>query len=307
MITPTSALIVEPLLQAPSGALKATSHAGGPAWLVIRILNRPGRPKARDCSVFQGSPPTPISTCRIKGQAVSRDNFFQLPKQRHNRDDRAFIFRCFWTFAMLRPVRLALLFSLLFSLQLPNALAARSLVVTIYLHDDLADMREEQLNTDYVQHWLDEMRNFTHHPIEVVMRRNVQGITDIDYQSMPSGQILDTFTQEIAYLASNQMFSFLNKHLLMTRNPYDKSGLNYLAGLAHFKHNTAIASLSSYSSVAHEIGHMLSATHEDAELKFNGWVCETYTHPRVPARSHCYRYSDRNRANISDYLKYNSN
>ena len=50
-----------------------------------------------------------------------------------------------------------------------------------------------------------------------------------------------------------------------------------------------------------------SATHEDAELKFNGWVCETYTHPRVPARSNCYRYSDKNRANIADYLKYNSN
>lgn len=71
----------------------------------------------------------------------------------------------------------------------------------------------------------------------------------------------------------------MDKQLLLTRNSYDHSGLNYNAGLAYQKQNTAIASAGAYGAPAHEIGHLLGATHEDAELKFNGWVCETYTHP----------------------------
>ncbi|BBH48739.1 hypothetical protein [Pseudomonas sp. KU43P] len=208
---------------------------------------------------------------------------------------------------MFRHSRAALVFGLSCTLQIPAALAAKSLVVTVYPHDELVEISDEQLNTDYFQHWLDEMRSFTDHPIEIVFRRNVEGITNIDYANMASSQILDTFTQAIVELQSSHPFSFLNKHLLMTRDSYDHSGANYNAGLAYFKQNTAIASLAAYNGPAHEIGHMLSTTHEDAELKFNGWICETYTHPRSPARSNCYRYSDKNRANISEYLKYNSN
>ena len=191
-------------------------------------------------------------------------------------------------------------------LQLPSASAARSLVVTVYLHDDLSDIADAQLHHDYFQHWLDEMHTFTKHPVELIFRRNVPGITDIAYHGLPSTEILQAFTREIGDLISNRIFSFMDKHLLMTRDSYDHSGLNYKAGLAYMKGTTAIASIATYSAPAHEIGHMLSATHEDAELKFNGWICETYTHPRIPARSHCYRYSDQNRANISEYLKYNS-
>ncbi|PHX52273.1 hypothetical protein AO354_26245 [Pseudomonas syringae pv. syringae] len=38
MITPTSALIVVPLIGRPQARLKTTSHAGEPAWLVVRIM-----------------------------------------------------------------------------------------------------------------------------------------------------------------------------------------------------------------------------------------------------------------------------
>ena len=124
---------------------------------------------------------------------------------------------------------------------------------------------------------------------------------------MPSEKLLDAFSQQVYAQQRHRLYSLMDKHLLLTRNSYDHSGLNYNAGLAYFKQKTAIASVAAYGAAAHEIGHLLGATHEDAELKFNGWVCETYTHPRVPARSNCYRYSDRNRANITDYLTYNSN
>lgn len=202
--------------------------------------------------------------------------------------------------------RLALLLVLLGALHLTPAAAARSLVVTVYLHDELADLGEHTIRADYFDHWLKEMRSFTHHPIELIFRRRVPDITDIDYQGLSSKDILGRFTQEIGYLRDIPPFSHMRKHLLLTRGVYDRSGLNYNAGLASYKGTTAIASLDAYSAPAHELGHLLSATHEDAELKFNGWVCETYTHPRVPLRSNCYRYSDANRANIADYLRVNS-
>lgn len=208
---------------------------------------------------------------------------------------------------MKKANQLALLCGALCSLHLSAVMAARSLVVTVYPHNELANLSDAQLDKDYFKHWLDEMRSFTNHPIEVIFRRNIPGITDLDYRGMSSSEILQAFTEQEKYLNSSRPFSFLNKHLLLTRDSYDKSGLNYNAGLAYIKGNTAIASMAAYGAPAHEIGHMLSASHEDAELKFNGWVCETYTHPRVPARSNCYRYSDKNRENIVSYLKYNSN
>ncbi|WDM59326.1 hypothetical protein K4A76_23305 [Pseudomonas sp. NEEL19] len=205
------------------------------------------------------------------------------------------------------PYCFALSLGVVFGLQLPDAAAARSLTVTVYIHDDLADMSDTQVRKDYFEHWLNEMRSFSQHPIELDLRRNVERITDIDYESIPASQILKTFEQEVYELPRYGVFSFMDKHLLLTRNPYDRSGLNYVGGLANFRYNTAISSVSAYGAPAHEIGHMLGATHEDAELKFNGWVCETYTYPnRVAARSNCYRYSDKNRAIIADYLKYNS-
>lgn len=83
----------------------------------------------------------------------------------------------------------ALSCGLVLSLQLPAATAARSLTVTVYVHDDLADMSNEQLNKDFFQHWLDEMRSFSQQSIEVIFQREVEHITDIAYAGMPSAQL----------------------------------------------------------------------------------------------------------------------
>ncbi|BDM25505.1 MULTISPECIES: hypothetical protein [Pseudomonas] len=209
---------------------------------------------------------------------------------------------------MLKARYIALTLGLACSMILPSAWAARSLVVTVYPHDELAGISDKQLQDDYFQHWLDEMRSFTQHPIEVIFQRAIRGLTDIDYRAMSSTQILDAFTEEITTQRSARPFSFMNKDLLLTKDSYDRSGLNFVAGLAHFNGNTGIASMVTYAAPGHELGHMLSATHDNAKTEFNGWFCETYMVPnRVPLRSNCYRYSDQNRAAIADYLKHNSN
>ncbi|WP_079230299.1 hypothetical protein [Pseudomonas putida] len=209
---------------------------------------------------------------------------------------------------MLNTRYIALAISLVYSLFLPSAWAARTLVITVYPHDELAGISDQQLHDDLFQHWLDEMRSFTQHPIEVIFQRAIAGLTDIDYRAMSSNQILDAFTDEISVQRSARPFSFMNKDLLLTKDSYDRSGLNCVAGLAHVNGNTAIASMTTYAIPGHQLGHMLSATHENARTDFNGWFCETYMVPaRIVLRSNCYRYSEQNRAAIADYLRNNSN
>lgn len=89
---------------------------------------------------------------------------------------------------------------------------------------------------------------------------------------MPSAKLLEAFTRQLHEQRRHPFFSFMDRQLLLTGNSYDHSGLNYTANLAYLKQNTAIASVAAYGAPAHEIGHLLGATHEDAELKFNGWV-----------------------------------
>jgi len=209
---------------------------------------------------------------------------------------------------MLNTRYIALASSLVCSLILPSAWAARPLVITVYPHDELAGISDQQLHDDFFQHWLEEMRSFTQHPIEVIFQRTLPGLTDIDYGAMASAQVLEAFTEEIDLQRSVRPFSFMNKDLLLTMDSYDRSGLTFVAGLAHRSGNTAIASMTSYAVPGHEIGHMLSATHENAKTDFNGWFCETYMVPaRIVLRSNCYRYSEQNRAAIADYLKHHSN
>lgn len=160
---------------------------------------------------------------------------------------------------MLNTRYIALAISLVYSLFLPSAWAARTLVITVYPHDELAGISDQQLHDDFFQHWLDEMRSFTQHPIEVIFQRAIAGLTDIDYSAMSSNQILDAFTDEISVQRSARPFSFMNKDLLLTKDSYDRSGLNCVAGLAHVNGNTAIASMTTYGIPGHQLGHMLSA------------------------------------------------
>lgn len=203
---------------------------------------------------------------------------------------------------------IALVMGLACSLTLSPAWARRALVVTIYPHDELAGTSDQQLHDDYFQHWLEEMRSFTQQPIELVYQRAISGLTDIDYQSMTAIQALDAFTRGVEIQRSVRPFSFMNKDVLLTKDSYDQSGMTFVGGLAHLSGTTAIASMRSYAMPGHVIGHMLSASHKDAETRYNGWFCESYMVPaRIALRSNCYHYSEANRAAITDYLNYHSN
>lgn len=194
----------------------------------------------------------------------------------------------------------AMTFALFACTHLGQAMAASSLVVKLYPHDELADTSNDQLRKDYVQPWFDEMRKVTNHSIEVIFQRNIAGVTDIPYQQIAPTETLATFRHAVPA-------SYSEMSVLLTKNDFgkDDGSSRAVAGLASPTWPYAIASLVTYTALAHELGHLMKATHEAAELRFNPWVCETYVYPeRMPLRSNCYRYSDENRTRIARHLDF---
>lgn len=65
----------------------------------------------------------------------------------------------------------------------------------------------------------------------------------------------------------------------------------------------AIASIQSYNAPAHELGHLIGATHEAAQVMYTPWPCETnMDSERTIGFSLCYVFSDENKNLIANYL-----
>lgn len=177
------------------------------------------------------------------------------------------------------------------------------LTVWVFPHDELADISNEQLKTDYFDDWLTEMGQITKSPIELQFRREAPGLTDLDYRSMSGNHALSVWADASgAWRRRQNSPGGMARYLLLVREPLDEAGTTL--GLAHQTGTVAIASIRSYATPGHELGHTFSATHEASEVLFNGWFCETYMFPaRLNVRSNCYRYSDANRDNIATYLR----
>ncbi|OLS59858.1 hypothetical protein [Pseudomonas putida] len=187
--------------------------------------------------------------------------------------------------------------------------AESSLTVWVFPHDDLADVPDRQLQADYLDPWLQEMREVIDMPVHLRFQRNIPGLTDLDYRSALPSATLATWSDAVWAWRRQQNAPggiIDNKYLLLTSRHLDHS--EDTLGMAHQTGHAAIASIQSYATAGHELGHTLSATHEAARVGFNGWFCETYMFPdRFDLRSHCYRYSEENRANIARYLRRSGN
>lgn len=145
---------------------------------------------------------------------------------------------------MARSFLASLLVYMTMALQASPTWAARTLVVTIYPHDELADVSNKQIDKDYVQPWLEEMRRISDHSIEIVFARDVAGITDIPYRQMPPEETHRVFTA-----AAHPQFRW-QKSILLTRDSFglNSEGEEYL-GLAKLGYAHAIASLTSYGTL----------------------------------------------------------
>lgn len=94
--------------------------------------------------------------------------------------------------------------------------------------------------------------------------------------------------------------NYLHKYLFVTPN-----GVNGRLGFGATEMKVGVASLSDNRGISHAIGHMLGATPEDGAVTYNGWWNDTIMNldSGSPLRGNDFRYSDKNRENIRNYLK----
>lgn len=166
----------------------------------------------------------------------------------------------------------------------------------------LGDLIEE-IHAAHVAWWLDELERdlIPGEPIRVVYRAGMPGLTDARYGA-------ETTLTDWAFALGQQasryklpwLASFRHKFVLLVPGSVAPG----IAGKAHIEGAAAVASLADrYSTVAHELGHTLGASHDDAEVRFAGlWWCQTTMYAWVnPFLTSCLAYSQANRERIRDY------
>lgn len=179
--------------------------------------------------------------------------------------------------------------------------------VYVFVHDDLTDHTSEQLFNDYFK-WLEkELEMISGRRVTIIVRHDLESkkLTAFHYKNQSEGTSLDQWAKLLeAELYKNWRIlasrSTHDKYLLLTRdNINDTTG-----GIAFSTLHTGIASIVHYQIAAHEIGHLLGATHEDSEVLYNGWWSETImlTDENSGLRAKAYRFSDKNRESIRHYL-----
>ncbi|UPG93671.1 zinc-dependent metalloprotease [Luteibacter aegosomatissinici] len=173
-----------------------------------------------------------------------------------------------------------------------------------WLDDDRPPAREglaARIHEGYVAWWLDELRQvLPGEPIRITYLSALPGITDI-----PQGHagVLTDFVFALRVHARRYGLplngNYRNKFILLVP---DNLG-PFAAGKAYHEGAEAVASVGGpWSVVAHELGHLLGARHEDAEVRYTGWWwCHTnMAAVPSPFLGNCYAYSAANRRRIQE-------
>lgn len=178
------------------------------------------------------------------------------------------------------------------------AASPNPLLVQIFVHQDVRESTDS-LEYNYLAHWAKAMKNMTGREVRFEYITEANAITTMNYKhedpSVPLAA-LEALYYQYRDAHEDERDGSLQWQLLLTRDAMnDRTG-----GAARGQGVIGIASLLAYSFPAHELGHMLGATHEDAQA---GW-CDTYMVPaRNTFKAQCYRYSEANEQRIAQYFK----
>lgn len=182
--------------------------------------------------------------------------------------------------------------------------AAYTLHFHFLKHDDLLDRDARELHARFVAWWLADMavNVLSVESMQVSYWEKTPWLTSMAYGGVDS---LKQFEQTLKVMDPRYGLgvdqSYKHKYVLLTagRPMPGTTGVAYEGG------NEAIASIAGRSRiVAHEIGHMLGATHAAGETR-GWWGCETnMLSISSRARADCLEYSSANRRAIRSYMRH---
>jgi hypothetical protein len=176
-----------------------------------------------------------------------------------------------------------------------------ALFIYLFIHDEIEQGKVDAIKHEYFAWLVKDLESFTGRRIQIQVIRKEPQLTDIAYKSNTPETTLLRWTQQLGKYrdAHNLRTGGTNKYMLLTANKLSASVL----GISHAPGHAAIASLESFTAPAHELGHLLGAKHEAAQVNYNGWWCQTNMADRNRMLGNCYVYSGENKRLISRFLE----
>lgn len=185
--------------------------------------------------------------------------------------------------------------------------AKKPIMLIVFIHDDLDGYDEGKLYDDHFAWLKTELEDISGRSVLIIFisKSTAPEMTSYHYKNESvynSGQGWKTMVKALTSKVeeTRPYDPDLNKFLLLTRHPINSS----IAGAAIEKGQSGIASIFYYMAPAHEVGHMFGATHDDADVIYDGWWHDTIMKAdwATTFRGNAYRFSDRNRENVRHYL-----
>lgn len=176
--------------------------------------------------------------------------------------------------------------------------------IHVYYHDDVSESTRRIVPRNYLKECITELERIANRPFIMEYRHSIPGLTDIKYQGDPRAALQDWASAALNFEDQQIRASErIQRHLLVTQGTINDEVL----GIAQFYSKCAIASLATYQTIAHELGHTFGMRHEDAELHHNafGVQCATYGYAEGGVYANCYQYSLKNRENMARFFAAN--
>ena len=204
----------------------------------------------------------------------------------------------------------ALCIALLTSFQSAAIFAAGSgeaklpIVLTLFLHDELDSQDIKNLDAGYITWFTDDLEYITGRTVEVIQVRQKPGFTDFDYRLGDADKALNAWDQRVIdyVIHESKPRDKRHKYLLVTRDNLTF----FVQGISNFGKRSAIASMTAYRTIAHEVGHTLGATHTDGQFRATAAPAPCITNMFIEDFffvKNCYLYSDQSARAIRKYLQ----